>query len=66
MSQITTQKKKLPQNMNAIIFQDLLILAFENCSKFCGCLKIIWSHPKNVLKIKKEKNVHFVFLNKGT
>jgi hypothetical protein len=41
------------------------VLDFENCSIFFGCLKIIWNHLKNFEKIKKEKMVHFVFLNKG-
>jgi len=36
------------EDMNAMTFQDLLVLTFENCSKICNCF-----NPLCINQIKK-------------
>jgi len=37
------------ENMNAMAFQDLLVLTFKNCSKICNCF-----NPLYINQIKKD------------
>jgi hypothetical protein len=62
--------------MNVKAFQNLLILIFQNCSNFCGCLNPLFNYKikkelfKALIKIKNIKNIKkyvgFVLLNQTT